>query len=38
MVYNQNVVIDKGVITSNGGQVSYQVTFGLLTTLFTIFL
>ncbi len=28
--YNQNVVVDKGVITSNGGPVSYQSAFELL--------
>jgi transcriptional regulator GlxA family with amidase domain len=31
--YNQNVVVDKGVITSNGGPVSYQSAFELLSKL-----
>ena len=31
--YDQNVVIDKGVITSNGGPVSYQAAFALLARL-----
>jgi transcriptional regulator GlxA family with amidase domain len=31
--YNQNVVIDKKVITSNGGPVSYQAAFELLSQL-----
>ena len=31
--YNQNVVIDSKVITSNGGPVSYQAAFELLTRL-----
>ncbi|MBV1920341.1 MAG: DJ-1/PfpI family protein [Pseudomonadales bacterium] len=33
VVYDQNVVIDDGVITSNGGPVSYQAAFELLTRL-----
>ena len=31
--YDQNVVIDEGVITSNGGPVSYQAAFELLAKL-----
>jgi len=31
--YNTNVVIDDGVITSNGGPISYQAAFKLLTKL-----
>ncbi len=31
--YDQNVVVDKGVITSNGGPVSYQAAFVLLARL-----
>ncbi len=33
VVYDKNVVIDEGVITSNGGPVSYQAAFELLTKL-----
>ena len=31
--YDRNVVIDEGVITSNGGPVSYQSAFALLSKL-----
>jgi transcriptional regulator GlxA family with amidase domain len=31
--YDQNVVVDQGVITSNGGPVSYQAAFALLARL-----
>ena len=33
MQYDRNVVIDKGVITSNGRPVSYQAAFELLSKL-----
>ena len=31
--YNQNVVVDAGVVTSNGGPISYQGAFELLAKL-----
>lgn len=33
VVYDQNVVVDKGLITSNGGPVSYQAAFEILSKL-----